>query len=340
MGDRNSHFCVLDKDGEVIERGEFSTTAICFERTFSRWTTCRVVMEVGTHSPWASHVVESLGHEVLVANARRVRSICDCDNKSDKIDAEKLARIGRFDPRLLHPIRHRSPQARADLALIRTRTFLVGQRTALSNHIRTVVKSAGGRIPSNLGPVSLPKRARESIPPQLKEVLEPVLRQLAFVVTQIGELEKKIRKLCQERYPETDVLRQVCGVGMITSLAFVLTIEDPDRFERCREVGPYLGLVPRRDSSGKSDPELPITKAGDRQLRCLLVQCSQYILGHFGPDSDLRRWGLELAARGSQKVKKRAVVAVARKLAVLLLSLWKSGEEYEPLRTAERCRAA
>jgi transposase len=242
--------------------------------------------------------------------------------------------------KLLHPIRHRSPQAQADLVLVKTRTFLVAQRTAASNRIRSLVKSAGGRIPSDIGPAALAKRARAYIPRILEEAIEPLLRQLAFAVTQICELEKKIRKLSRERYPETTRLRQVDGVGEITSLSFVLTLEDPGRFDRCRDAGPYLGIVPRRDASGQRDPELPITKAGDKQLRWLLVQCSQRILGRFGKDSDLRRWGLELAARGKKKAKKRAVVAVARKLAVLLLSLWKSGEEYEPLRNSEPRRAA
>lgn len=340
LGDRTSHFCILDAEGEVIERGKLETEGTCFQHAFSLWSPSRVVMEVGTHSPWASHMVKSLGHEVIVANARHVRAIYQCDNKSDRVDAEKLARLGRFDVKLLHPIQHRSPQAQADLVLVKTRTFLVSQRTAASNRIRSLVKSAGGRIPSDIGPEALAKKARAYIPAVLKEAIEPLLRQLAFTVTQIRELEKKIRKLCRESYPETALLRQVNGVGEITSLSFVLTIEDPERFDRCRDVGPYLGIVPRRDASGQRDPELPITKAGSKHLRWLLVQCAQRILGRFGKDSDLRRWGLELAARGKKKAKKRAVVAVARKLAVLLLSLWKSGEEYEPLRNNQPSRAA
>jgi len=340
LGDRTSHFCILDAEGEVMERGQLETEGTCFQHAFSQWSPSRVVMEVGTHSPWASHMVESLGHEVIVANARRVRAIYDCDNKSDRIDAEKLARLGRFDVKLLSPIRHRSPKAQADLVLVKTRTFLVGQRTAACNRIRSLVKSAGGRIPSNIGTEALAKKAPGFIPAELKEALKPLLQLLAFTVTQIREVEKKISKLCREKYPETALLRQINGVGEITSLSFVLTIEDPARFERCRDVGPYLGVVPRRDASGERDPELPITKAGSKHMRWLLVQCAQRILGRYGKDSDLRRWGLELKDRGKKKAKKRAVVAVARKLAVLLLSLWKSEEEYEPLRNSEPSRAA
>jgi len=114
----------------------------------------------------------------------------------------------------------------------------------------------------------------------------------------------------------------------------VLTLEDPGRFRQSRAVGPYLGLCPRRDQSGGRDAQLRITKRGDAMLRRLLVSGAQYILGPFGPDTDLRRWGLRLAARGGKNAKKRAVVAVARKLATLLHRLWVSGATYQPLRAA------
>jgi len=129
-------------------------------------------------------------------------------------------------------------------------------------------------------------------------------------------------------------MRQIGGVGALTSLVYVLTIGDPARFRKSREVGPYLGVVPRQEESGESAPQLRITKAGDEDLRCLLVGSAHYILGPFGKDSDLRRYGLALSERGGKNGKKRAVVAVARRLAVLLHRLWVSGEKYEPLRNA------
>jgi transposase len=140
--------------------------------------------------------------------------------------------------------------------------------------------------------------------------------------------------MSRERYPETQLLRQVHGVGLITAATFVLTVEDPTRFGNSRSIGSYLGLRPRQDDSGSLRPQLPITKAGDKNLRCLLVECAQHILGRFGHDSDLRRWGLKLAEHGGKSAKKRATVAVARKLSVLLLRLWVTGEIYEPLRNA------
>ena len=130
------------------------------------------------------------------------------------------------------------------------------------------------------------------------------------------------------------LLRQVPGVGALTALTYVLTLEDPARFADPRAVGSYLGLRPRQADSGDLSPQLHVTKAGDEMLRRLLVGAAHYILGPFGPDTDLRRWGLGLAARGGKRGKRLAVVAVARKLSVLLLRLWATGEAYEPLRNA------
>lgn len=127
----------------------------------------------------------------------------------------------------------------------------------------------------------------------------------------------------------------MAGVGPVTALTYVLTIDDPARFRKSRAVGSYLGLACRRSQSGDKDPELRITKAGDPALRFLLVQAAHYILGPFGPDTDLKRWGLALATRGRKNARKRAVVAVARKLGVLLHRLWVTGTVYEPLRNSE-----
>lgn len=136
------------------------------------------------------------------------------------------------------------------------------------------------------------------------------------------------------KYPETKLLRRFSGVGPITVLAYVLILEDPRRFPKSRDVGPAIGLVPKRDQSGDRDPQLRITKTGISFLRRLLVSSSQYMLGPFGPDCDLRRWGLKLADRGGKNTQKRAVIAIARKLAVLLHHLCKSGEIYDPFYVA------
>ena len=279
--------------------------------------------------------MEECGHEVLVANARKLRLIYASKQKSDEVDAENLARLARVDPRLLYPLKHRGEDAQAHMAIIRSRQALVDCRTQLVNHVRGAVKSFGARLPK-CPARSFHKRASEHIPQALWPALGPILEQIASLTQRIRDYERELETISKEHYPETELLRQVEGVGTLTALTFVLTLEDPYRFEKSRSVGAYLGLVPARDRSGDRDPQKHISKEGDEMLRKLLVGSAHYILGPFGSDSDLRRHGQKIASRGAKNAKKRAAVAVARKLAVLLHSLWMSGEIYEPLRNAYR----
>jgi transposase len=329
LGDRFSHLIILDQEGDLIEESRLPTTRASFQRKFSGLQPCKVAMEVGAHSRWASHLLKELGHDVLVANARKLRAIYHNPRKGDRADAETLARLARLDPRLLSPIHHRSPQAQADLAVIRSRDALVRSRTLLINHARSIVKSSGARLPS-CSADSFAHKVAPDIPETLRPALFPILEAIASLTKQIRSYDRQIETLCQEQYPEARLLQPVAGVGALTALAYILTLEDPHRFRKSREVGPALGLVPRRDQSGGHDPQLRITKTGDAYLRRLLVGSAQYILGPFGPDCDLRRWGLKLAERGGKNAKKRAVIAVARKLAILLHHLWKTGEIYDP----------
>ncbi len=334
VSDRVSHLCVVDASGEVVEESRLSTSAPALTRRFEREEPTRVVLEVGPHSPWISRLLHGLGHEVIVANPRKLRFIYENDQKSDRADAEYLARVGRLDPKLLAPVIHRSEDAQADLAVIRSRSALVEARTALVNHMRSTVKAMGGRLPP-CSTESFHWKVEEDIPEPLYAALLPVLDTIAELTSQIREMDRWIEELARTNYPETRVLTQVQGVGTLTALTYLLTLESPDRFSTSRAVGPYLGLVPRRHQSGESSPELSTTKAGDRMLRTLLVQSAHYVLGPFGPDTDLRRWGLRLAERGGPAAKRRAIIAVARKLAVLLHRLWVTGEVYEPLHNAD-----
>lgn len=333
LGDTHTHYCIVNAHGQVLRTGRTRTTAAALEHALSAWPGSRIVLEVGTHSPWVSRLLTQRGHEVLVANARQLRLIYASHRKSDRVDAEALARLGRLDPALLHPIQHRSAQAQADLAQLRARDCLVRTRTQLINHLRGAVKAVGGRLPASSAPAFVGK-VRAHVPPELATALAPLLTLLAEITTQIRALEHAIDEVARARYPETQRLRQVAGVGLLTALCYVLTLEDPRRFRCSRTVGAYLGLCPRQDDSGARQPQLHITKRGDAMLRRLLVSGAQYILGPFGPDCDLRRWGLALAERGGGHAKKRAVVAVARKLATLLHRLWVSGAVYQPLRAA------
>lgn len=331
LSDRYSSFCILDADGAVAEEGRVRTTTLALQRRFSTLAPGRVVLEVGTHSPWVSRLAAEAGHQVIVANPRAVRLIAESDRKQDRTDAEQLARLGRLDPRLLAPIRHRGQQAQEDLASIRSRHSLVRARTALINHVRGVVKAHGARLPTCSAP-AFHRKVAEHLPVGLQPALLPHLEVIAQLTNQIAAADHQVEALGAERYPETRLLRQVAGVGPLTALTYLLTIEDPRRFRRSREVGPYLGLTPRQRQSGARAPQLPISKSGDRYLRQLLVGCAHYLLGPFGPDSELRRWGLRYAPKGARNAKHRAVVAVARRLAVLLHHLWVTGEVYQPLR--------
>lgn len=331
LSDRMSTWCVLDESGEVVERGQVGTTPRAVGKLFGGWAPCRVALEVGTHSPWVQRLLERCGHEVIVANARKLRMIYQNESKSDQLDAEMLARVARLDSRLLHPLRHGGLQAQADRGVLRARNVLVQTRTRQINHVRGALKSFGLRVPGGSIP-TFHRRAREVLPRLLEPALGPVLRLIETLTVQIQGYDRQLESMALKRYPETERLRQVTGVGVLTALCFVLTIEDPQRFRCSRTVGAYVGLRPRRAQSGTRDPELHVTKAGSPELRRHLVQAAHYILGPFGPDTDLRRWGLELQARGKKAARKRAITAVARKLAVLLHRLWVSGQDYDPLR--------
>jgi transposase len=329
MGDKKHNICVLDAEGKVLRRTTVTNTAQAVRKYFGKLEPCRVAMEAGTHSGWVSRILEELGHEVLVGNPRKLRAIWDSNEKDDTRDAEMLARIARLDPHLLHPVHHRGAQAQADLAVIKARDMLVKARSMLITHARGAVKSIGQRI-TKCSAESFHNRLLAELPAELKPALEPVIKSLEELTRRIRHYNTQIGNLCVEKYPETENLQAISGVGPVTTLAFILTLEESARFATSRAVGPFLGLTPRRDQSGQTEKQLRITKAGDAYLRRLLVGSAQYILGPFGPDCDLRRFGLKLAARGGKNAKRRAVVAVARKLGVLMHHLWKTGATYDP----------
>jgi transposase len=337
LGDKYSYLCLIaQEDGEVMEEGRLRTTPEALMRRFASERPMRIAIEAGTHSPWASRVLKECGHEVLVANARKLRLIYANKRKTDEVDAENLARLARLDPKLLYPLKHRGEEAQAHMALIRSREALVSCRTQLVNHVRGAVKSFGSRLPK-CSARSFHKRASEHIPEALWPALGPILEQIGSLTERIRQYDRQLETLSEEHYPqETLLLRQVEGIGPLTALTFVLTLEDPHRFEKSRSVGAYLGLVPATARSGDREPQKRISKEGDELLRKLLVGSAHYVLGPFGSDSDLRRHGEKIAARGGKNSKKRAAVAVARKLSVLLHRLWVTGELYDPLHHTHR----
>ncbi len=336
LGDRASCYCVLDEKGEVVGRGELATDRQAVEEVFGRFPASVVALEVGTHSPWISRLLKQLGHEVIVANARQVKLISQSSRKNDRLDAEFLARLARADRKLLAPVQHRSEETQTDLLMVRTRAQLVELRTQAVNAVRGLVKSFGQRL-GKCDAASLNREHAQAVAPALRPAVELLLQVVEELSQKIEQADEALKKISAERYErETTQLQQIQGVGPITALSFVLTLEDPSRFRRSRDVGCYLGLRPKSQQSGDSEPEMRISKEGDVYLRKLLVQCGQYILSRNGPDTDLKRWGLAIAAKGKKKAKRRAVVAVARKLSILLHRLWVSGERYEPRRCGEQ----
>lgn len=330
LGDPRHQVCVLDAAGEILAEEAIANTREVLTAFLARYPGATVIMETGTHSPWISRLVAALGHPVLVANARKLRAISASHTKNDVEDARMLARLGRADPTLLSPVRHRSEATQRARARLTVREALVRSRVNFVTAARFLLKSLGVFIPSSIKALAFPRKVRAQLAPADATLVEPLLVAIEALNAQVKALDAEVETFAHERYPVTARLRQIPGVGPLTALCFVLTLEDPQRFAHARDAGPYLGLVPRRDQSGETDKQLGITKAGHRQLRRLLVNCAHYILGPFGPHCALRIAGERLVARGGRAAKKRAAIAVARKLAVTLLALWKSGADYVP----------
>ena len=337
LGDKVSRSCEIDAAGKIVKTAAVATTPGAIERYFGGRPRCRVVLEVSTHSPWLSRQLEALGHEAVVANTSEVYGKGRRRRRNDKIDAEFLARQGRADVTLLHPIQHRSVEAQQDLAQLRARDELVQVRTKLISHVRGAVKSLGGRI-HKCSAEAFAKQAARQLPEALRPALVPLLDTIAELTRRIGAMEVQVEQIA-EAHPEAVHLQQIKGVGLMTSVAYVRAVEDPHRFKHSRQAGAFFGLVPKLDESSDSSPQLRITKAGDALVRRYLVSAARYILGPHGEECDLRRYGEAIAARGGKNARKRAAIAVARKLAVLLHHLWVSNATYDPDWT-QRQRAA
>ena len=303
LGDRKHHMCVTNQAGEMIAEEKIANDRAALSQLTRRFPKAKAFMEVGTHSPWISRFLEQLNWEVTVANARKLRAIYNNERKCDRLDAQMLARLGRVDPQLLHPIQHGRAAAQQDLLWIKLRDRLVSTRTKIISSINTSLKSLGYRIGGGSS-ASYLKRLERDLAPDCRPMVEPMIDVLRSLNAQIQVYDRMIQQLTQIQYPSCQRLMQVHGVGPITALCFVLKLERPQRFAKLRDVGPYLGLCPRRDQSGELDKQLPISKRGDAYLRRLLVSCAHYVLGPFGPDSALHDFGQRLCERGGARAKK------------------------------------
>lgn len=289
-----------------------------------------VVMETGTHSLWMSELIRKLGFEVIVAHARDLALIYGTDKKNDKLDAEKLARLAQADKKLLHPVEHMTMERRTDLMVVKSRDLVVRQRVQTINAIRGFLRSCGCKMIEAGYTADSIKKCCSALPAEVKPAIIPLLQHICYCDRIIKDYDRQIRKLCQ-KYHETDILRQIPGVGELTALAFVLIIGNPRRFKNAQRLCAYLGLVPKQDQSGDTDKQLGITKQGNKLGRRLLIQASHYIMGPFGKDCKLRSFGLRIQSRGGNSAKMKSFVAVARKLVTVMFALWMNpGVPYDP----------
>jgi transposase len=326
LGDKMSCYAILNEEGVVVEEGSFRNQVESIAKHFGKRARARVALEVGTQSAWISREISKLGHEVIVANARELKWITSSDTKNDRNDAVKLARLARADRNLLVEVEHRTAEQQVELAVIRARDALVRSRTLLVNTARSVAKGFGLRLPASITH-TFGARALARLPEHLHAALQGLLEQIDALGVKIRDYDQGIAEVAA-KHPEVERLASVGGVGTLTALTYVLTLGRKERFAHSRDGGSFLGLRPRQKQSGERDPKLGISKCGDQYMRKLLVQCAHHILGRFGKDSSLRQWGLS-KSDGSPG-KKRAVIAVARKLAVLLHRMWTTGEVFKP----------
>lgn len=346
LGDRTSRYCILNEAGEVVSENALPTTKGGLDGLFGKMPSSRVALEVGTHSLWVSRHLAAMGQEVIVANTHEVELITHSKRKNDKLDARKLARLARVDPQLLSPIRHRGEVAQAELGVIRARAEIVEVRTALINSVRGLVKPLGERL-KKCDADQVKEALADELSETAQQIVRPMLKLIEAVSQQIAAYDQQINAIAK-RYPEIELLTQVYGIGTLIALTYVLTIDDPHRFTHSRDVGCYLGLQPKQRESGDRKPELGISKAGDRLLRSYLVQAAHCMLRKGAPDSDLRVWALGKMENGAQpnhpskgkRAKRRAITALARKLAVLLHRLWTTGEVYDPFYHRKAVEAA
>ncbi len=330
LGNRACAYCVLDARGKLVTEGAFPTARLDLERVFGSMPRTRIVMEATHNTHWMSKALRAFGHEVIVANPRRLDLITKSLRKTDKNDARLLAQLGQCNLELLSPVHERSDASMKVRVLLRARALLVRTRTRLVNHVRASVKIFGGALPS-CAPEYFHLKVRQAIPGLLQCALDPLFDQLEALQKGITGYDQQVSRLCEET-PATTLFREIHGVGPLIAISFVTCIEDPHRFKNSRSIGAYFGLVPGSRQSGEKDPRLPITKHGEGSMRSLLVSAAMHVMRRSAPDCELKRYGRRIAASGTPRDKGRARVAVARKLACLMHRLWLTGEVYRPLR--------
>ena len=352
VSDKTSKICVMTKlpggERKIVVETTCATTKAGFEEAFSKFDrSWPVVFETGTHCRWMDKCFRALGFKDIIANPGKIPSITKSNKKNDRNDARELARLAIADPEMLHPVFLRDEIFQRMLRYHHARNMLVSQRTQTVNQIRGFAKSVGYRI-EHSSTETFHMLSKAEWPKELEEVAWPLMDTLETTNLKIKAYDKMIETLAEE--PEfTDMVeraRVLYGVGIIGSTVLIATIGGrPDRFEHSRDVGAYLGMIPKQDQSGETDKQLHITHAGSEICRTALVECAGVAMMSNAPDTDIKLKGLRISMRGGKIAKRKAKVAVARTMAVTIVALLKDmTKEYVPLSEAgkkgfERYRA-
>lgn len=339
VSDRTTKICVMTKaeggERRIVVETTCATTKAGFEEALSKFDrSWPVVFETGTHCRWMDRLFKEMGFKTIVGNPGKIPSITKSNTKNDRNDARELARLAIADPAMLHPVFLRDEVYQQMLRFHHSRNMLISQRTQTINQIRGFAKSMGHRIECS-STEKFHELSKADWPRELEECAWPLMGVLKTVNLKIKAYDRLIERLAErpEFKPMVERVRVVYGVGVIGSTVFVAAIGGrPDRFDHTRDIGAYLGMIPKQDQSGDDDKQLHITHAGADIVRATLVECAGVVMMSNAKDTDLKLKGLRIAMHGGGIAKKKAKVAVARALAVTMLAMLKDPErEYVPL---------
>lgn len=330
-----SQICIFTEAGEVLHQ-RIHTNRQRFAAVFAERPTARILIEASTESEWVAQCLEVLGHEVIVADpnyapmyAQRSRRV-----KTDRRDAEALAhacRLGAY-----HPAHRTSEHQRQVRGSLTVRDALVRSRTRWISVVRALLRQHGYRLRSGAAESFIGRIEELELSAELQAEIEPLLRAMRSVNEQLAALEQRVETMAQDN-KVVERLRTAPGVGPLTALSFVATLDEVERFDNAHQVESYLGLVPREWSSGERQQRGKITKQGSGRMRALLVGAAWRILRRQEVvGSKLRHWAERLATRRGKRV---AVVALARRLAGILYALWRDASVYDEARVGQRQHA-
>lgn len=323
---KETSVCIVDQDGVVVKEGAVLSDPDLIG-TFIREhgvNVRRVGLETGPTSTWLWHEFQARGLPVICIDARHAKAALSMQiNKSDRNDAAGIARI--MQAGWYREVQVKSLDSHGIRAMLNSRAMLVKMKRDLENQIRGLLKNVGLVIGRGKG-TAYTVRVEELLKQQseLGYVIRPLLVVRESIERQFIILDRQVKTLAR-RYETTRLLMTVPGVGPITALAFMAGIDDPSRFRRSRSVGAYCGLTPRRYASGEIDWSGRISKCGDTMLRTCLFEAAGALLTRTQKWCALKAWGLRLAKRVGMK---KAKVAVARKLAIILHRMWRDGTSF------------